>query len=130
MNRQVYAYDAGTVSEVSSRSGLSEIEARKHLKRFGRYMCGCNFGDITAVKKGVFYTVDRLSARSVFPMHAGGGEVRYREFAKEAKTAGYDVPFCLAEFSGDHFMVTPTAVSGAFDKEAVCQQTEKNDCGR
>ena len=67
---------------------------------------GCGFGDIVAVKKGVFYTIDRLSARSVFPMHAGGNEIRYREFAKEAKNAGYDVPFCLAEFSGDHFIVT------------------------
>ena len=32
---------------------------------------GCGFGDIVAVKKGVFYTIDRLAARSVFPMHAG-----------------------------------------------------------
>jgi L-ascorbate metabolism protein UlaG (beta-lactamase superfamily) len=34
---------------------------------------GCGFGDLVSVKKGVFYTIDRLSARSVFPMHAGGG---------------------------------------------------------
>jgi len=91
---------------------------------------GCGFGDIVAVKKGVFYTIDRFSARSVFPMHAGGGEVRYREFAKEAKTAGYDVPFCTAEFSGDHFIVTPTAVSGAFDKTSACNNAEKSGCNR
>ncbi len=91
---------------------------------------GCGFGDIVAVKKGVYYVIDRLAARSVFPMHAGGGEVRYREFSKEAKTAGYDVPFCLAEFSGDHFIVTPTAVSGAFDKTSACKNSEKSGCNR
>ena len=80
---------------------------------------GCGFGDIVAVKKGVFYTIDRLSARSVFPMHAGGGEVRYREFAKEAKTPATMSRSACAEFSGDHFIVTPvTAVSGACDKKA------------
>ena len=46
---------------------------------------GCGFGDIVAVKKGVYYAMDRLAARSVFPMHAGGYESAYREFAKEAK---------------------------------------------
>ena len=91
---------------------------------------GCGFGDIVAVKKGVYYTMDRLSARSVFPMHAGGNEIRYREFAKEAKTAGYDVPFCMAEFSGDHFIISPTGVSGAFDKATACKKAEKNDCNR
>ena len=57
---------------------------------------GCGFGDIVSVKKGVYYSIDRLAARSVFPMHAGGGETRYREFAKEAKNAAYDVPYLPA----------------------------------
>jgi ankyrin repeat protein/L-ascorbate metabolism protein UlaG (beta-lactamase superfamily) len=91
---------------------------------------GCGFGDIVAVKKGVLYTIDRLSARSVFPMHAGGSEARYREFAKEAKAAGYDVPFCLAGFSGDHFIVTPAGIKGAFDPATACKKDEKADCNR
>ena len=91
---------------------------------------GCGFGDLVAVKKGVYYAMDRLAARSVFPMHAGGNEIRYREFAKEAKNAGYDVPFCLAEFSGDHFIVTAKEIKGAFAQAASCKKDEKNDCNR
>ena len=91
---------------------------------------GCGFGDIVAVKKGVYYTMDRLSARAVFPMHAGSGETRYRDFAKEAKAAGFDGPFCLAEFAGDHFIITPSAVSGAFDKQAACMKSEKKECNQ
>jgi ankyrin repeat protein/L-ascorbate metabolism protein UlaG (beta-lactamase superfamily) len=89
---------------------------------------GCGFGDIVAVKKGVLYTIDRLSARSVFPMHAGGGEARYRDFAKEAANAGYDAPVCAAEFAGDHFIVTPKEIKGAFGK-ASCAQAQKEGCG-
>ncbi len=91
---------------------------------------GCGFGDIVAVKKGIYYSIDRLSARSVFPMHAGGSEPRYREFAREAKNAGYEVPVCLPEFSGDHFIVSPSGVSGAFDKIMACKNSEKNGCDR
>jgi ankyrin repeat protein/L-ascorbate metabolism protein UlaG (beta-lactamase superfamily) len=91
---------------------------------------GCGFGDIVAVKKGVYYTIDRLSARSVFPMHAGGSEVRYREFAEEARNAGHDVPFCLGEFSGDHFSVSPSGVCGAFEKATACKNEDKKECGR
>jgi ankyrin repeat protein/L-ascorbate metabolism protein UlaG (beta-lactamase superfamily) len=91
---------------------------------------GCGFGDIVSVKKGVYYTIDRLSARSVFPMHAGGSEVRYREFAREAQNTGYDVPFCLGEFSGDCFIVSPSGVCGAFEKATPCKNEDKKECGR
>ncbi len=90
---------------------------------------GCGFGDIVAVKKGVYYTMDRLAARSVFPMHAVNGEVRYQEFAKEAKNAGYDVPFCLAEFPGDHFIVTPEGITGAFAQAKSCTKAGTGSCG-
>jgi L-ascorbate metabolism protein UlaG (beta-lactamase superfamily) len=91
---------------------------------------GCGFGDIVSVKKGVYYTIDRLAARSVFPMHAGGNETRYREFAKEAKNAAYDVPICLAELCGDHFIITPDGVKSAFDQETACKKSEKSSCSR
>ena len=89
---------------------------------------GCGFGDIVAVKKGVYYAMDRLAARSVFPMHAVNGEVRYQEFAKEAKNAGYDVPFCLAEFPGDHFIVTPEGIQGAFTQAKSCAKAGTGSC--
>ena len=68
---------------------------------------GCGFGDIVAVKKGDYYMMDRLSARHVFPMHAGGNPLQYQQFAKEAKERGYENTLNCAEFSGDCFSVTP-----------------------
>lgn len=90
---------------------------------------GCGFGDLVAVTKGVYYAIDRLSARSVFPMHAGGNESRYRDFAKNAAGAGYDVPVCPAEFAGDHFVVTPKEVKGAYCPKAACSGTDTGSCG-
>ena len=68
---------------------------------------GCGFGDIAAVKKGDYYTMDRLSARHVFPMHAQGNPLQYMQFAQEAKARGYENTFGCAEFPGDCFIVTP-----------------------
>jgi len=68
---------------------------------------GCGFGDIVAVKKGAYYTMDRLAARYVFPMHAQGNPIQYQQFAKEAKARGYENVFCCAEFPGDCFFITP-----------------------
>jgi ankyrin repeat protein len=70
---------------------------------------GCGFGDLEAVKKGVYYTIKKLSPRAVFPMHAGGGEYQYADFAKAAKKAGIDVPMYCAENSGDLFYIGPAA---------------------
>jgi ankyrin repeat protein/L-ascorbate metabolism protein UlaG (beta-lactamase superfamily) len=69
---------------------------------------GCGFGDITAVKKGDYYTMDRLSARYIFPMHAQGNPLQYQQFAKEAKERGYENTFNCAEFPGDCFVVKPS----------------------
>jgi ankyrin repeat protein/L-ascorbate metabolism protein UlaG (beta-lactamase superfamily) len=66
---------------------------------------GCGFGDIVSVKKGDYYTMDRLSARYVFPMHAAGNPLQYAQFAKEAKDRGYENTFNCAEFPGDCFFV-------------------------
>jgi ankyrin repeat protein/L-ascorbate metabolism protein UlaG (beta-lactamase superfamily) len=66
---------------------------------------GCGFGDIVSVKKGDYYTMDRLSARYVFPMHAAGNPLQYFQFAKEAKERGYENIFNCAEFPGDCFAV-------------------------
>lgn len=66
---------------------------------------GCGFGDLEAVKKGVYYTVKKLGAKSVFPMHSVGDPFRYVKFAKVAKKDGFDIPFCCAANSGDWFYV-------------------------
>jgi ankyrin repeat protein len=66
---------------------------------------GCGFGDLEAVKKGVYYTMKKLKPGTLFPMHASGNEYRYVEFAKGVKKAGFEVPVCNAGHSGDWFFI-------------------------
>lgn len=75
---------------------------------------GCGFGDLESVKKGVYYTVKTLSPKAVFPMHALGSEERYVEFAKEARKAGIEGPFCCAGHSGDWFFINQGSVKKAY----------------
>jgi len=79
---------------------------------------GCGFGDQIAVRKGAFYSIDRLSAKTVFPMHGNG--VRFREFAEAAKAAGYEVPICCATNAGDWFTVGSDGVTAAALSTIVC----------
>lgn len=74
---------------------------------------GCGFGDLEAVKKGIYYTVKKLSPRAILPMHAGGGEERLLAFARDAMKAGIATPMCCAENSGDWFFVGQKGVKGA-----------------
>lgn len=97
---------------------------------------GCGFDDLEAVKKGVFYTIKKLSPRAVFPMHAGGGEERYAAFAKETYKAGFKVPMCCAENNGDWFYVGNKGIKGAIKgnghlkmkkKEKACKEKKKGN---
>lgn len=64
---------------------------------------GCGFGDQAAVKKGAYYAVKKLKPAVWFPMHAGGGEERYKQFAEEVHKKGIDTPLFCAGNSGDRF---------------------------
>jgi len=81
---------------------------------------GCGFPDHVAVRKGAFYTIDRLSARIVFPMHGDGED--FRAFADSAKGAGYEVPICCAKNAGDWFVVTSEGVKVEAHGAIVCGQ--------
>lgn len=93
---------------------------------------GCGFGDIVAVKKGVYYTMKKLSPRSVFPMHAGDGGAIYAKFAKEAYENGFTIPMCCADFRGDVFAVTPEKIKGALKMKTECshQEEKKTTCNK
>jgi ankyrin repeat protein/L-ascorbate metabolism protein UlaG (beta-lactamase superfamily) len=71
---------------------------------------GC--GQPEGIRKGIFYAVNRLSAKAVFPMHGGGREAAYAEFASEASRAGLSVPIHAAEFPGDRFTFAGQGVPG------------------
>ena len=79
--------------------------AEKGLKPdlFFAPVSGCGFGDLEAVKKGVYYTIKKLSPKAVFPMHSSRREERYYSFAKDASKVGLDVEFCCASNFGDLF---------------------------
>jgi ankyrin repeat protein len=101
-----------------------EFLADKGLKPdiFFAPVSGCGFGDLEAVKKGVFYTMKKLSPNVMVPMHAGGGEERYIKFAKETKKTGFDTSICCAGHNGDWFFVNQGSV-----KKAIAYVFNKGD---
>ncbi len=90
---------------------------------------GCGFGDQVAVKKGVYYTIEKLSPKVVFPMHASRNEFRYSEFAGEAEKAGIKADFCCASNSGDLFVFVDGKVKKLMKKtiKTVASECSKKD---
>jgi ankyrin repeat protein/L-ascorbate metabolism protein UlaG (beta-lactamase superfamily) len=66
---------------------------------------GCGFRDADAVKTGVYYALDKLQPKSVFPMHASGDEYFYSNFAEEAAEQNFKSKFMCAENRGDSFIL-------------------------
>lgn len=71
---------------------------------------GC--GQPEGIRKGIAYAANRLSARSIFPMHGGGREASYRELADELAKAGLGAPVHVAEFPGDRFAIASRSAAG------------------
>jgi ankyrin repeat protein len=65
---------------------------------------GCGFGDLEAVKLGVYYTLEKLTPGVFFPQHAVDNEYRYREFTDEAAEKNFKSKFMCAENKGDRFI--------------------------
>ncbi len=57
----------------------------------------------THFRDGIYYTIDKISPETVFPMHSFGHEYNYRNFAKEAKSKNVKTAVACAEFRGDRF---------------------------
>ncbi|MEW5764903.1 MAG: ankyrin repeat domain-containing protein [Acidobacteriota bacterium] len=70
---------------------------------------GCGFGDVEAVRLGVYYTAEKLAPKVLFPMHAGNSETACALFAKEAEKAKLTVPIEAPRFPGDSFEVAGIA---------------------
>jgi len=65
---------------------------------------GCSLGTPESVKEGVYYALDRLSPRVFVPQHAGNASFAYREFADNARKAGYTLKIPCADNRGDCFV--------------------------
>jgi L-ascorbate metabolism protein UlaG (beta-lactamase superfamily) len=66
---------------------------------------GCGFRDAEAVKTGVYYALQKLQPKTVFPMHASGDEYVYHNFAEEAAYHSFKPKFVCAENKGDYFII-------------------------
>jgi ankyrin repeat protein len=68
-------------------------------------VCGCGFPELECVRKGIYYSVEKLNPKVLFPMHSGGGgEYRYLEFAADARANGCKAKICCAKASGDRYV--------------------------
>ena len=56
-----------------------------------------------SITQGVFYTLEKLMPKVMFPMHAGGKEHIFKEFAQEAKMKKFTTNVHYAESKGDRF---------------------------
>lgn len=67
---------------------------------------GCGFRDPVAVRKGVYYALEKLKPKVMFPMHAAGFEYLYKDFVKEASKDKFKTKtkFICAESKGDRFV--------------------------
>jgi len=64
---------------------------------------GCSLGRPEQVKKGIYYTLDKLQPEMFVPMHGGGHTFSYKEFVETAHKDGYDQNMKYVIHRGDHF---------------------------
>ena len=65
---------------------------------------GCGFNDQIAVTKGVYYILENLTPKCMFPMHAGEYVINtYREFAENAEQENFGTQILSTESRGDRF---------------------------
>jgi len=56
-----------------------------------------------SISQGIFYAVEKLLPKVIFPMHAGGNEGLYKEFAAEAEKRRLKTKVLCAGSKGDGF---------------------------
>ena len=65
--------------------------------------CGGQGNDYEEVKEGLFYTLNKLSPKVFFPMHARNNENLYLQFKQEALDKNVSTPIICADLKGDRF---------------------------
>ncbi len=73
-----------------------------------------------AVNQGDLYTMNTLKPIITFPMHRGGGEERYEDFAREAQQNNVPTQVKCATIRGDRFFygngVIAELIKGEYDE--------------
>lgn len=65
--------------------------------------CGAQGNNFEEVKEGLFYTLDKLSPKAIFPMHCRNHEELYLIFKQEAEDKNVSTPVICADLKGDRF---------------------------
>jgi ankyrin repeat protein/L-ascorbate metabolism protein UlaG (beta-lactamase superfamily) len=76
----------------------------KREKRIDLLFLTASGGRDCPVNKGAVYAVEKLSPGLMFPMHAGGKEYYYKEFAREIRNKQINTPINYAEKQGQRFI--------------------------
>jgi ankyrin repeat protein/L-ascorbate metabolism protein UlaG (beta-lactamase superfamily) len=63
--------------------------------------CGGGYAD--CVLQGDFYVIDKLKPNVIFPMHSGGNEHVYKQFARDVHEANIAANIKAAEYRGDRY---------------------------
>jgi L-ascorbate metabolism protein UlaG (beta-lactamase superfamily) len=80
---------------------LAAKKARLDISFFP--ISGCGFGDLEAVKLGVFYALETLEPQAFFPMHGGDLTHRYQEFIDDCQPRFPGIHMQGAMAQGDRF---------------------------
>jgi len=64
---------------------------------------GCGFPDIEAVKEGIYYSVDKLKLKSIYPMHVGNDVAKLGIFKQECAERIPGLEVNCFESKGDRF---------------------------
>ncbi len=57
-----------------------------------------------SITRGIFYAIEKLRPKVMFPMHAGGKEYLYKEFAQEAEKKNLKTKVCYCLNRGDELI--------------------------
>jgi len=104
-----HAGDHANIEHDFSGPYLAEIDYLAKLKpeidlAFMPIGHGCGGGDQTAVKLGVYKSLEILKPNVFFPMHSLNNEYRYEEFIEEAHKDGYKTQMSSPRNKGDRFL--------------------------
>ena len=86
---------------------------------------GCNFRDKISLKKGVYYTIDKMKPKAVFPMHGGNNTESYIDFIKTAKKDGIKAAFYYPLTEGDWFFYKEGKVKSINKIKLVSKNVKK-----
>ena len=92
----------GLMKEFTDEIDLLSQQTNKIDILFGGVR-GCSLGEPEQVKKGIYYTLEKLKPELFIPMHAGAHSFVYKDFVEQARADGIEVEMKYVIHKGDRF---------------------------